>query len=303
MRRVFVYPIPRKFRTHALDRRALSRLLPAVSLFTAALLLLISCRGPQTEPHRRLWVSLSPSVTEILYAVGVGPQVAGTCAPADYPPEAAGLPKVASWEKVDVEAIIALAPKACFTIRGMQSPEALRAIRRLGVPVYVYPMRNLKDLWACMEDVGRRTGHGSRADAVVEGLQARVRKAAGNLPAGRSPAVVVVGLDPLVAVGRGSFLNDVLRTCGFRNALDEVGEAYPVLSLESVVASRPDVVVFPEGEIPSPAVEGFMKRVNGLLSRPAVRVMVPADLLVRPGPRTVDGIERLCRARREEGRP
>jgi len=91
--------------------------------------------------------------------------------------------------------------------------------------------------------------------------------------------------------------------CGFRNALDEVGEAYPVLSLESVVASRPDVVVFPEGEIPSPAVEGFMKRVNGLLSRPAVRVMVPADLLVRPGPRTVDGIERLCRARREEGRP
>ncbi len=275
----------------------------AVLLALCAFMLLTACRQPKAAARQRAWISLSPSVTEILYAVGAGREIAGTCAPADYPPEAAELPKVASWEKVDVEAIVALQPRACFTIQGMQSPESLRAIRRLGVPVYVYPMRSLDDLWACMIDTGRRTGHGGTAETVVAALRKRVRRARQDLPAGLSRAVVVVGLDPLVAVGRGSFLDDVLRTCGFRNALNELGEAYPVVSLESVVAARPDVIVFPRGEIPDSNVNDFMKRVDGLLGRPAARVLVPADLLVRPGPRTVDAIERLCAARQKEARP
>ncbi len=276
---------------------------PAAVLWLCALLLLTACGHPGAAARHRSWISLSPSVTEILYAVGAGPEVAGTCAPADYPPAAARLPKVASWEKVDVEAIVALQPEACFTIRGMQGPESLSAIRRLGVPVYVYPMRNLQDLWACMIDVGRKTGHAAKAEAVVAAMRRRVREARRSLPHGTSRAVVVVGLDPLVVAGRGGFLNDLLKTCGFSNALDELGEAYPVVSLESLVAARPDVIVFPGGELPDAAVKAFLERVDGLLGKPVRSVRVPADLLVRPGPRTVDAVERLCAARRREAAP
>ncbi|MGA9753325.1 MAG: helical backbone metal receptor [Acidobacteriota bacterium] len=262
---------------------------------------LASCGGGPSAAKsavRGRWVSLSPSMTEILFAVGAGREVAGVCAPASYPPEARALPAVASWDRVDVEAILSLHPKACFTVEGMQSPEVLATLRRLGVPVLVYPMRNLEDLWQCMTDVGRRTGHGRQARDLVHLLQSRVRAAS---PAGGEPrlsAVVVVGLDPLVAAGRGSFLDGVLQAAGYANALGGVAESYPALSVERVAEAEPEVLIMPQGEIPAGLGNAFAARLRKLEGKPVREVWVPADLLVRPGPRTVEAIEALAAARR-----
>lgn len=263
--------------------------------------LLASCGGgPSTAPsaeHGR-WVSLSPSMTEILFAVGAGPEVAGVCAPASYPPEARALPAVASWNRVDVEAILSLRPKACFTVEGMQSPEVLATLRRLGVPVFVYPMRNLGDLWRCMADVGRRTGHGREAEEVARNLESRVRAASSEAGEPRLRAVVVVGLDPLVAAGRGSFLDGVLQAAGYKNALGGVAESYPALSVERVAAAEPQVLVMPEGEIPASLGKAFAARLRKLEGKPVREIWVRAGLLVRPGPRIVEAIEELAAARR-----
>ena len=262
---------------------------------------LASCGGGPSAARSAAqgrWVSLSPSITEVLFAVGAGPEVAGVCAPASYPPEARALPAVASWDRVDVEAILALHPRACFTVEGMQSPEVLATLRRLGVPVFVYPMRNLEDLWRCMADVGERTSHGREAGDLVRALQSRVRAAS---PAGgeaRLSAVVVVGLDPLVAAGRGSFLDGVLRAAGYANALGAVAESYPALSVERVAEAEPQVLVMPQGEIPTDLGSAFAARLRKLEDKPVREVWVPADLLVRPGPRTVEAIEALAAARR-----
>ncbi len=262
---------------------------------------LVSCGGgpsaAQSAVHGR-WVSLSPSMTEVLFAVGAGREVAGVCAPASYPPEARALPAVASWDRVDVEAILSLHPKTCFTVEGMQSPEVLATLRRLGVPVLVYPMRNLEDLWQCMMDVGKRTGHGREARDLVRVLESRVRAAS---PVGGEPrlsAVVVVGLDPLVAAGRGSFLDGVLQAAGYKNALGAVAESYPALSVERVAAAEPAVLIMPEGEIPADLGNAFAARLRKLEGKPLREIWVPADLLVRPGPRTVEAIEALASARR-----
>ncbi|MGC8724372.1 MAG: ABC transporter substrate-binding protein [Acidobacteriota bacterium] len=272
-----------------------------VSFIVLSLPFLASCGGgpvaARPAAHGR-WVSLSPSMTEVLFAVGAGPEVAGVCAPASYPPEARVLPTVASWDRVDVEAILALHPRACFTVEGMQSPEVLATLRRLGVPVFVYPMRNLEDLWRCMTDVGERTGHGREAGDLVSALQARVRAAS---PAGgeaRLSAVVVVGLDPLVAAGHGSFLDGVLRAAGYANALGAVAESYPALSVERVAEAEPEVLIMPQGEIPAGLGKAFAARLRKLEGKPVREVWVPADLLVRPGPRTVEAIEALAAARR-----
>ena len=262
---------------------------------------LASCGGGPSAARpaaQGRWVSLSPSMTEVLFAVGAGPEVAGVCAPASYPPEARALPAVASWDRVDVEAILALHPRACFTVGGMQSPEVLATLRRLGVPVFVYPMRNLNDLWRCMTDVGKRTGHGREAGDLVRALQSRVRAAS---PAGgeaRLSAVVVVGLDPLVAAGRGCFLDGVLRAAGYANALGAVAESYPALSVERVAEAEPEVLIMPQGEIPAGLGKAFAARLRKLEGKPVREVWVPADLLVRPGPRTVEAIEALAAARR-----
>lgn len=275
-------------------------LLPASCFLLPALLLLACTAVPPTPPSPKThcWVSLSPSMTEILFAVGAGPEVVGVCAPSAYPPQAATLPAVASWDRLDVEHVLALAPSACFTVDGMQPPQSLDSLRRLRVEVAAYPMRSLHDLWACMEDVGARTGHGKRAREVVSALEARVARAGRGLTGPPRRALVIVGLDPLVAAGTGSFLNEVLRAAGYDNALTGAGDAYPILSMEAAAAADPQAVIFPEGEISSESCAQFVADLRRLTARPLQSIAIPADLLVRPGPRTADAVEMLAAARR-----
>ena len=267
----------------------------------AGLLLHVACTAvppAPSVPKTPRWVSLSPSMTEILFAVGAGPEVAGVCAPATFPPQAATLPAVAAWDRLDVERVLALTPSACFTLEGMQPPQSLDALRRLGVEVDTFSIRSLEDLWACMESVGRRTGHERQAREVVTGLKERVAKAGADLSGPLRRTLVVVGLDPLVAAGPGSFISAVLRAAGYENALKGVGDAYPVLSMEAAAAAGPEVLLFPEGEISVQTCARFVADLGRLTAKPLQSIAIPADLLVRPGPRTADAVEALAAARR-----
>ncbi len=171
-------------------------------------------------------------MTEILFALGAGGEVAGVCEPGDRPPEAASLPRVASWERLDVEAVVALSPSACFTVSGMQTPSALASLERFGIPVHVYPMENLEDVFAAVESVGVRTGRAGEGRRLAEAYRARVRAARRDLPPGPPErALAVVGLNPLVAAGGPSFLTGVLHAAGFENVLAGRGESYPAVSL------------------------------------------------------------------------
>lgn len=254
-------------------------------------------------PSEPRWVSLAPSATEVLFAVGAGPEVVAVCAPADWPPEAARLPVAASWERVDVEAVAALRPRACFTVEGMNPPEALETLRRLGIPVHVFPARNLGDLPAMLEAVGRLTGHGREGAEAA----ARFRREAARLTEGLSteavPAAVVVGLDPLVVAGGGTFLDGLLGAAGFRNVFHGAGESYPVVSLEDLVRLGPSLLVLPEGEVPEGRAEALRRDLSGLLGGEVRMVAVPADLLVRPGPRCLSALAVLVKARREGSAP
>ncbi|MEW5764383.1 MAG: ABC transporter substrate-binding protein [Acidobacteriota bacterium] len=277
----------------------------AARLLPALLALLLACApGGGTPAGSTRWVSLAPSMTEILFAIGAGQQVAGVCEPADRPPEAASLPRVASWERLDVEAVVALRPSACFTVTGMQTPSALASLERFGIPVYAYQMESLEDVFSAVESVGRRTGRAGDGRRLAEAYRARVRAAGRRLPPGPPErALAVVGLNPLVVAGGPSFLTGVLKAAGFENALGGRGEGYPVVSLEDAAAAAPDAVVFPEGEMSPEAVRRFLERLQEASGRTARAIPVPADLLVRPGPGSVEAVERLARQRRAGGAP
>ncbi len=271
----------------------------ALQLLLLAVLSLACTSAPvPPKPASPRWVSLAPSLTEILFAVGAGGEVAGVCAPVTYPPEAARVRAVASWDRVDTEALVAIAPTACFTVEGMQGPQPLDALRRLGVEVHVYPMRSLADLRSCILDVGARTGHAAEAARLTAAMDKRTASADPGPRFRRLPVLVLVGLDPLVAAGPESFLSEVLQRAGFRNALSAGGEPYPALSLEDAAEADPSAVVYPQGEIGPEAVRAFLAALQRVLGRPVAAVPVPADLLVRPGPRTVDAVEMLSRVRK-----
>ena len=276
------------------------RLLASIGLVLIFIIWLSPVSG-QARAHR--WVSLSPSITEVLFDLGAGPEVVGVCSPADYPPEAKDRKTVASWEKVDIEAILVLRPSACFTVEGMQGPEALLALRRLGIEVQIYPMRDLDDLWACFRGVGRSVGRAKEAEARIRALKERIALAVRGIRGPAQRGAVVVGLAPLVAAGRASFLNGVLSRCGIENVLTLWGEAYPSLSLEQLASARPRLVVLPEGEIPKPEAERFRRSLEEVQGESVRSVWVPANLLVRPGPRTAEAVEIIAKARREGGPP
>ncbi len=277
----------------------------AARLLPALLLTLLACsRGGGAPSGSARWVSLAPSMTEILFAVGAGREVAGVCEPADRPPQAASLPRVASWERLDVEAVVALGPSACFTVSGMQTPSTLASLERFGIPVHAYPMESLEDVFSAVESVGARTGRAAEGLELAESYRARVRAAGREIPPGPPErALAVVGLNPLVVAGGPSFLTGVLRAAGFENALGGRGESYPAVSLEDAAAAAPDAVVFPEGEMSPVSVGRFLQRLEGASGRPARAVPVPADLLVRPGPGSVEAVERLARGRKAGGAP
>lgn len=286
-------------------RRAFSFLPPALPARRRAalagvllgLLLAGACAAEGLRETR--WVSLAPSATEVLFAVGAGPEVAAVCAPADWPPEARRLPVAASWERVDVEAVAALGPRACFTVEGMNPPEALETLRRLGIPVHVFPARNLGDIPAMLEAVGRLTGHEGEGARAARRFREEAARLTAGLPPGKVPAAVVVGLDPLVAAGGGTFLDGLLSAAGFRNVFQGAGEAYPVVSLEDLVRLAPGLLVLPAGEVPEGRARGLQKDLSGLLGREVRTMAVPADLLVRPGPRSLSALALLVEARRK----
>lgn len=286
MRRAFSFPPP---------------LRPAAAAAVLALCLVLACAAG--GPGEARWVSLAPSATEVLFAVGAGPEVAGVCAPADWPPEAAGRKVVASWERVDVEAVVAVRPRACFTVEGMNPPEAVATLRRLGIPVHVFPARSLGDVPAMLEAAGRLTGRREKGAEAARRFREEVSLLTSGLSKERIPAAVVVGLDPLVVAGGQSFLNDLLEAAGFENVFVGLTEAYPLVSLEELVRRRPAVLVLPEGEVPEGRAASLRAELEGLQGGPVRAVAVPADLLVRPGPRSLRALEILVRARRGGGTP
>jgi len=159
----------------------------------------------------------------------------------------------------------------------------------------------LDDLWACFRGVGRSVGRAKEAEARIRVLKERIAIAVRGIRGPAQKGAVVVGLAPLVAVGRASFLNGVLSLCGIENALTPWGEAYPSLSLEQLASARPRVVVLPEGEVPRPEAERFLQSLKDIQGESVRGIWVPADLLVRPGPRTAEAVEIIAKARREGG--
>ncbi len=258
---------------------------------------LFSCTPPSApERSTPAFVSLAPSVTEILFAVGASEETAAVCSPNDLPPGAKALPVVASHEGVDVERLVSLNPTGCFTIEGMISPEVIGNLRRLGVPVVEYRARTLADLWESMEDIGRRTGHEAEGRELAQKCRARVEAVRMSNQPPPVRTVLVVGLDPLVVSGGGTFLDAILEASGFVNAAPSQG-SYPALSLEDLVRAEPDCLILPEGDIPEAACAHLAARLERLMGRPVPLVRIQADLLVRPGPRTPDAVEKLAGAR------
>jgi iron complex transport system substrate-binding protein len=253
-------------------------------------------------PAQRV-VSLAPSNTEILFAVGAGSQVVGRDSFSDYPPQAKSLPDIGgSMGNFNTEAILALHPDLVLAGE-IDSSELVASLEKLGLQVYY--LKNpvtLDEMYANLETVGSLTGHTADAATLVASLQARVAAVDSKIAqAVTHPAVYyeLDGTDPSkpYTSGGGTFVDQLIQRAGGVNVFSQLKDQWPQVSLEQLLVDNPQIILLGDsayGETPDKVIarSGW-----GSLQAVKNKQIFPFDdnLVSRPGPRLVDGLEALAR--------
>jgi iron complex transport system substrate-binding protein len=257
-------------------------------------------RGVSVEiPHMpaRI-VSLAPSDTEILFAVGAGRRVVGDTTACDYPPEAQKLAHIGGWQ-VSVEAVEALRPDLVTAVGGFgkSTDSAVAALERSHIPVVVVNPRTVQDTYRAIELIGRAAGDRTEAKRLVADIQSRMDRVRRAVQFDRSrPSVFICyGVRPTIyTTGPGTFIDDLITAAGGRNIVTTPAPQGNFISAEAVAKAQPEVMVA------GSEVQGEIRQITGWKDVPAVRnqrFFMPSspDLLVRPGPRMAQGAEELAR--------
>lgn len=251
-------------------------------------------------------VSTSPSITESLFALGLASRVVGVSSYCRFPDEAARLPKVGSFLRPDTELIARLRPDLVIVHAGPN--DVPRQLSVLGIATVTVDPGPLASVYSSIRTIGAAAGVSDRAEALVVKLQRRLDSvhAAARRPAKR--VLVIVGRQPgtlsdLIAVGRGSYLNDLVTIAGGINVLDDPGlPEYPHISMETVIRLSPDLIVdagdmgetVEEHVRRQPATERLWRRQADVTATRTNGIhAVTSDAFVVPGPRVVEAAETL----------
>lgn len=236
-------------------------------------------------PAQRV-ISLIPSATETLIALGATDRVAGRTR-YDVAPEVARVPSVGGGLDPSVEAIVALHPDLVLAWENDKRREVPNKLAALGVPVFTLRTEDTTDVFRNIADLGRLTGRDSAARALAAGLRgdlAEVARSVAGLP--RPRVFYVVFNDPPMTAGPGTFITQLVGVAGGQTIFPDVRQPWPTVAMEEIVRRAPDLVVVPQGDQTN-ALEQLRAR-PGWRDVPAVRaghvVAVPANLLNRPGP-------------------
>jgi iron complex transport system substrate-binding protein len=248
-------------------------------------------------PLRRI-ISLAPSVTEILLALHMDEHVVAVTDFCDFPEEATRKPKVGAMYQPSIERIVALQPDLVITAVGASKKETVLRLEGLAVPVYVLNPTSVAEIFAAIERVGALGSREQAAAKVVADLRQRLAAVTTRL-VGQRPirTLYVLWYQPLVSVGRGSFLHEVITLAGGENLAQDAPQAYPTYSLEQVIAAAPEVIILSSDSAPLQQLMGEQpERWTGLPAMREGRIyVVDTGLLNRPSPRSVEAVETLAR--------
>src|SRR5687767_815299 len=270
---------------------------PAALTFTDGLGREVKLEGPAQRV-----LSMAPSNTEILFAIGAGSQVVGRDSLSDYPAEAADITDIGStFEALNTEAIVSLKPDLVLAAE-INTPEQVKQLEDLGLTVYY--LKNpatLEEMYDNLAIVAQLTGHEDEAAALTESLKARVAAVDEKIaPLSSRPGVFyeLDATDPAkpYTAGKGTFITLLIDRAGGYNIASDI-DGYPQFSLEQVVTADPAFIILgdarygvsPESIAQRPGWENLSAVKNGNV------VPFNDDLASRPGPRLVDALEELAK--------
>jgi iron complex transport system substrate-binding protein len=245
-------------------------------------------------PARRI-VTLAPSATEIVFAAGAGARIVGTVDTSDFPPAARSIARIGDVHAIDLERIVALAPDLIVTWP-YTTPAQVARLRARGVAVFVADPKSIGGIATDIERLGALAGTGAEADATAAAFRGRV-DALRDRYGGRKTLRVFYEIwdPPLYTIGGTHLISEAIALCGGVNVFAALSVPAPEVSIEAVLATRPDVIVAGANGAVRP---GWLDQWKRWPELPAARqghlYVVDANLLHRDSPRFVDGAGALC---------
>ena len=270
-----------------------SRFQPPSGLLTLALVLapfVAAIAGPSGL------VSLAPNLTELVCALGGETQLVGRSSACDFPPSVTNLPVAGDFGRPQLETLARLQPR-CVLVSDVEQGAVLVAIRRLGAECLVLPCESWTNLLQAATAIARALGTPAAGDTwcrQMETRRAALVERTRTWPHRPSVFVEIWG-DPLTTAGRGSFVTELVGFAGGRNVAGTVDRAYTQISSEWVIRQDPDVLLlaYMGGTAPDPAARAGWSGLRAVRSG-ALCTNIPPSLLLRSGPRCLDGAGRLA---------
>lgn len=239
-------------------------------------------------------VSLAPNLTEIVFAVGAGDRLVGVTTYCDFPEEAKLIQKIGDTINPNVENIIALKPDVVLVSTASQIETFTKTLEQRGIRVFVSDPNNLEGIYKTIYQTGEIFGTSERAYELVDDLKRRVADVEARTATAQDVKVFLqISKEPLFTAGADSFLTDLVNRAGGASVTAAVATKYPRVSKETALAYNPDAIIL-SGSEDNDAPNDVFKNSAAVKNK---RVFsIDANLLSRPGPRVVDGLEQMAKA-------
>lgn len=246
-------------------------------------------------------ISLSPSNTEIVYALGLEDKLVGVTTYADYPPAVKDKPKVSDYSTVDIEKVVSMKPDLILA-SAIQQNDAIPAFEKLGIAVLTVDPKTIDGTFNDIELIGRICGKTREAETLVAGLKARIKVVTdktGELTAGQRPRVFFVTWhDPLWTDGANTVVNELIADAGGTNIAADLN-GYSQIDLESVIQRNPQVILVMSSMGDQDTSYNYILTNPSFQATDAVKndrvYKVDADIFGRTTPRLVDGMETVAK--------
>lgn len=242
-------------------------------------------------------ISMAPSNTEILFAIGAADQVIAVDSDSDYPAAAKSKASAGSALGASVERIVSFNPDLVL-LWDASAGELRNQLARLGITVAVFSPQTLADVYNTITRIGTLTGAEQGASAVVSRMKQQAEKVKNTVAKAATKPLVLyeVWYDPLYTAGPGSLANELITLAGGRNLAADAPSAWPAISMEVAITRNPDVILtpFPPSESITGRHANLWANVNAVKNKRVVQI--DQDIISRPGPRITEALELIAKA-------
>lgn len=244
-------------------------------------------------------ISLAPSITEILFALGLDEEIVGVTDFCNYPEAALNKPKIGGFINPSIEKIVSLKPDLIIGTRDGNRMETIHRLSGLGFSVYLIDSKSFDGVIRMIRNIGEIVGRRDESRRIVRDMRTKkenIIRLTRSLP--KPKVFFQVGYAPIITVGRGTLAHDLIRLAGGRSVSEHESLNYPIYSIEAIMLKAPEIIIISSMEIKRDCLN-LVKMWQRWKSIPAVKMnavyLIDSNLIDRPGPRTTEGLEAIFR--------